>query len=121
VVIELKEMYSLDIEVPLSEYYPDIINNFELDVRLIIGINKEEGGDIFDIRVCTPLWLRERLQSEGGILEKGLLIVNEYSFEKIEEKINKYIQSISVKDWEEATKKLSKVFYWEFDDYYVLG
>ena len=63
--------------------------------------------------VCTPSWLLENKKQEEIIFSKNYLIVFEYNYNKIQ----KYIEFIEGKSWEEIALKINRIASWEFEDY----
>jgi len=114
---EIKEMYSLDIDGSLENYSPKDIYYFELELNLVVGIAGQKGGDLFRIIVCSSKWINDRIINENIIFGRGLLIVHEYNYNLIQEKLAKYIYTCSGNSWNTIASKIAKVCYWEFDDY----
>ena len=79
----LKDFYSPDIDVKLSDYIPDCSDNFGFLGTLIVGEEKLGGRESFDVFICTPLWLIANHNKNDIIIGRHYLIVFEYNYERI--------------------------------------
>lgn len=50
----LQNIYSTDLDVPLTDYQPVHSDNFGFLARLIVGEEKLGGEESFDVMICTP-------------------------------------------------------------------
>ncbi|UXI66936.1 immunity 8 family protein [Tahibacter amnicola] len=82
----LKEIYSIETEVPLQDYWPGDPSNFALSVRLLVGPEGEEAAESFDVLVCTPDWIKHQYSAERAVWGRHMLIVLEFDFALIERK-----------------------------------
>ncbi|MCU8085410.1 immunity 8 family protein [Shewanella sp. SM23] len=112
---QLKEFYSLDFD--LNSYWPDESDNFGFWVRAMIGPEGEEGAESFDMQICTPEWLKSKHSDNEVVFGSHMLIVFEYDLDRIKNKVSSYCNSCSGKTWQEIAEKLSRIGYWEFEDY----
>lgn len=113
---EIKSLYSLDID-DLSKYNPSDPESFYFLLRLIAGPESEVGEESFDIQVCTPKWLLENHKVEEIIIGRHYLIVMEYNYDRLFRFISKFCSSCEGDTWTEVAEKLSRLGYWEFEDY----
>ena len=113
---ELKSIYNPTID-DLGKYTPDIFDNFCILFRAMVGPKDGLGEESFDIQVCTPAWLLSTLKKSDVIPGRHFLIVLEYDFECIMNKIKEMIESLSGNNWEELAQKFGRIGYWEFEDY----
>ena len=113
---ELKWIHSPDID-DFSSYYPENPDSFAFLLQAMIGIKGEDGEDTFDIEVCTPEWLKSNYSKDEVLIVRHMMIVFEYDFERIKQRIKKYCDGTSGKTWEEIAEKLSRIGHWEFEDY----
>lgn len=89
-------------------------------VRLIAGPDDGPGDESFDLTLCTPEWLAESAAASGGIVDgRHHLVVLFESFDRraVEAWIEKRVTLVSGADWHEVGSKLSRLGYWEFEDY----
>jgi len=113
----LKEFYSLDIDMPLVEFYPEKHNNFGFWARMIIGEKEIGGEESFDILICTPKWLLNNHAKNEIIFGKHHLIVFEYNYHNIYKKLKYTVENTEGNDWNEIGLKLGAIANWEFEDY----
>jgi len=117
---EIKNLYSPDIQETLDLYKPKKNDNFGLLLEIDIGIENEEGADIFNIVLCTPKWFEEFYKKKDMVLGLHHIFVFEYNYEKLYKKL-KELMCIEGKDWHEIATKLSYIGHWEFQDYKEWG
>jgi len=113
---ELKGFHSPDI-YDLEKYYPEIEDNFCFYLEISVGVKNEKGAEQFGITVCTPKWLLENKKDDEMVFGKNYLIVFKYNYQKIYGKIKSYIDELDGNSWEELALKVSRIGYWEFEDY----
>jgi hypothetical protein len=113
---EIKKLHSPDID-DLKIYHPKNINSFSFLLQMLVGPKGKEGEESFDITVCTPQWLITNLSEEKVIFGRDFLIVFEYDYQAITNKLTKFVENIEGNDWNELTRQLSKIGRWEFEDY----
>lgn len=114
---KLKEIYSLEIDDSLENYIPEFYDNFEIVVRLIVGTMDEDGGESFDLTICTPNWLKERCTHENVVWGENLLIVSRFDYQFILKEIEKKISKVVGSNWNSLAIQLSKLAAWEFENY----
>ncbi|WP_063936079.1 immunity 8 family protein [Burkholderia pseudomallei] len=118
---QLKEMYSLQIPEMLKDFRPEASRNFGISIRLMIGPEGADQSESFDILVCTPTWIQDRLREEGCIWGRHMLITQEYDYKLILQSLSAYISSCTGKDWDEVANKVARIAAWEFEDYRPLN
>jgi Immunity protein 8 len=101
----------------LTEFVPDIPQNFYLSIDMTIGPDNQAGGHDYSLGVCTPRWLNHNVQKEGSIWGRHLLVVNHYDAQEIRAAIEKMIDQCERSDWAQTSVVLSRFFSWEFEDY----
>lgn len=115
----LKNIYSYDIDEKLENYIPPVQDNFGFNVRLIIGEEDLGGEESVDIFLCTPKWLIENHSKSDIIIAWSYVIVFEFNYKNIFNKIRRTIERIEADSWEKIGEQLSKLGAWEFDDYLI--
>ncbi len=100
-----------------ATYRPKEADQFALVVRLFVGPSSGEGEESFDVTICTPSWLRAECQRDGFIIGRHHLIVLSYDFEFIRRTLTRLVERYSGATWEETADKVSRIGYWEFEDY----
>jgi hypothetical protein len=113
---KIKSFQSVDIE-DLHNFIPQNPENFSFLLELMIGPDNEEGEESFNVQVCTPQWLLSTMKKEDIILGNHFLIVLEYNFERIFNKIKQQIEVCSGINWHEVAEKVARIGHWEFEDY----
>jgi len=69
----------------------------------------------FSIRVATPAGL-ENAEAENGIISsRGLVVMEQWSYEALWEWLNKIVSSCEDHSWNQCIQKLRKYFDWEND------
>jgi len=94
---------------------PDDPLCFNEKLTAVIGPADFEGGDYFHIDVCTPRWIQQH--HCGLAWGRFMLIVDKYDYEEIAGFVSRYVESCEGENWEELAAKLSRVMFWEFEDY----
>jgi hypothetical protein len=113
---KINSFHSADIN-DLFNFKPQDPENFCFLLEMMIGPDCEEGEESFGIQVCTPIWLLSIMKKEDVIPGRHFLIVLEYNFERIYKKIKHLIENCTGADWSEVAEKVSRIGYWEFEDY----
>jgi hypothetical protein len=112
----LKRLHSPDV-FDLESFYPADYECFGFLLQAMFGTEGDEGEDSFDMIVCTPKWLEQKLAERVIFSGRHHLIVKEYSFITIRSFLEKYARRCSGETWQEVAQKLSRVGRWEFEDY----
>ncbi|PKL85064.1 MAG: hypothetical protein CVV22_10000 [Ignavibacteriae bacterium HGW-Ignavibacteriae-1] len=113
----LKNFYSSDIGIPLSDYIPVTNDNFCILARLIVGEAKLGGEESFDITICTPKWLISNHDDSDIIIGRHYLIVFEYNYQRIFSKLKTLVETTRGDTWDEIGSKIGRIGRWEFEDY----
>ena len=115
----IKDIHSPDI-LNLKDYQPQDISNFCFYLELSVGPSSEKGEETFGLTICTPDWLLENHKKDDIIFPRHYLIVFEYDYDKIIKRLTKKIQGLSADNWNDLALKISRIGYWEFEDYYEI-
>lgn len=94
--------------------------HFNLLVQLMIGPSDGPGVESFQVTVCTPEWLAVRCREVDGIYDpRHHLVVNLESFDKrkLRQWFESRVQKVEAPDWHGVGERLSRIGYWEFEDY----
>ena len=83
---ELKYLLSIELE---DGQLPEDPEDCSIFVEANIGLQDEEGSDIFSFNVVTP----KALQQDTPRWGRGLLIVDRFSWETVETSIKKLLQN----------------------------
>lgn len=112
---KLKRLHSPDI-VDLRAYTPDSAE-FGFLLQLMVGPADGEGEESFDLIICTPDWLKKRLEQTRFMLGRGHLIVGDYNYSQLESFLRRHVERTEGMTWPEIAGKLAQFSDWEFDDY----
>jgi hypothetical protein len=98
---EIKAFYSVDIELPLEKYFPEVEDEFGFWARMIIGEKNTGGEESFDVMICSPKWLINNYAKTDLLFGKHHLIVFEYNYDRIYHKLKRFIDRIEEDIWDE--------------------
>ena len=85
-------------------------------VQLLVGPEGEPGEESFDVVVCTPLWLLERIKDDVLNL-RHYLLVKEFHWDQVQAYIDEFLADIEAPTWEEVAQLVGRLGHWEFEDY----
>ena len=114
---KLRNIHSPDI-FDLQGFVPKEENDFGLLLQLIVSALDSDGEESFDIMLCTPKWLTRNHKKTDIIFGRHYLIVFEYNYRKIYDKLKVSVESIEVETWDEIGLKIGRIGKWEFEDYH---
>ena len=112
---ELKRLHSPDVP-NLVSWAPEN-KEFSILVQILVGPERSPGEESFDVTVCTPGWLSWRLEQEKVINARHHLIVAKYDYSQLSNYLRTYVSSCEGETWQEVAHQLSRLGYWEFEDY----
>lgn len=113
---EIKELHCPEV-IDLKNFYPSEPDNFCLFIQILVGPSGQKGDEAFNITVCTPKWMEFEYKEREMIFGLYHLIVFEYNYDKIYEKLKKYVERFDEPDWASLAKKIGRIAHWEFEDY----
>ena len=112
----IKRITTIDGGDPV-EYSPRDPDRFAIVLRLFVGPSSSAGDESFDLTVCTPVWLKDTCERDGFVLGRHHLVVLVYNFEFIRRTLVRLVERYSGATWQEVAAKVSRIGYWEFEDY----
>jgi hypothetical protein len=112
----LRGTHSPDI-LDLPTYKPENPDSFGFLLQLFIGPEDGDGYESFDVMICTPQWLSEQHGKEDIVIGRHHMIVFEYNYQRIIQRIDRYIQSCTGETWQEVAQKVGWLGQWEFENY----
>jgi Immunity protein 8 len=116
----LKSLRSDDVP-DLARWRPPDPASFSLPLVLEVGALGLRGRERFELLAVTPAWLRERHARDGAALGRGLLIVFDWSFERVKAFLAGRVEACSGRTWPEVARKVGRIAEWEGDDSNVIG
>lgn len=108
----------------LDAYEPEDAESFALNLNITVGPSDAPGGHVFDMTVCTPLWLARQIESGGEpdiVPGRHYLFVKRYDIDKIESFIRVYVEEREFETWDELGEYVGRLGHWEFEDYDETG
>lgn len=75
------------------------------------------GEESFDVTVCSPEWLAERCREQGFVVGRHHLVVDEFNVGAVLDTLSKLVQNCHGETWQEVAEQVSRIGYWEFEDY----
>jgi hypothetical protein len=100
-----------------TQFKPDSLSHFRCTFNLFIGPSDGDGMESFQLTVCSPDWLADACQKHGYVLGRHHLIVSHFDLDSITKVITKLIDRCAGETWHQVAEKLSRIAYWEFEDY----
>ena len=83
-----------------------------------IGEKGNDAADNFQIVVCNPAWVAERISERSCIWPRGMLIVEKIDPEHIRKSLQMLADSFQGSiDWTVFTERMNRYLLWEFEDY----
>lgn len=116
ITAEVKDIFTSEMDF-LESYAPKDPQNFCVVVRAMVGPRGAVGEESFDINVCTPEWLKDRVERQGFLIGIHRLFVPVYDSHRIKNLICRFIERYSGDSWTEVAQKISRIAQWEFEDY----
>ncbi len=112
----LRRICTIDGDDPIS-FRPAEPHRFAAVPRLFVGPSPGHGEESFDVTLCTPLWLRDKCDREGFLVGRHHIVVLAYNYEAIEGDLRRLVERCSGATWQQIAAKVSRIGYWEFEDY----
>ena len=75
------------------------------------------GDETFHVSVCTPAALNVLLARDGIVIGRHLLLVERVDRTRIEAFLADRLRRIDGDSWDVLAEKISRIGYWEFEDY----
>ena len=109
-------------EIPdLAAWHPPEPDAFAVPLVLEVGALGLRGRERFELLVVTPGWLLARHGRRGAILGAGMLLVFEWSYERIRAFLAREVERCTGASWPEVARKVSRIAEWEGAGGDVLG
>jgi len=125
--LEISGYDSGDIDEVCSWQAPN--NNVYFQLTIEIEEKNVEGGNFFQLVVATREGIEshhhgeikadfDSLKKNGGydLAKNGLLVLDEYSWENLENKLNEIVKSCERNTWQDSIYELRKHFFWEYEN-----
>lgn len=108
---EIRGLYSPDLgrdEIPTDPA------DAHFPVQALMGPLGGEGEESFEFTVVTRSALDRLGLPRWG---RGLLVIESFSWEAVEEALQKLLRQCTGQDWEQVATSLNRFLCWEFDEY----
>lgn len=86
-------------------------------VRFMVGPDGDPGEESFDVLICTPSWLSDRVEEAGPMHGRYCLIMKSLDLSLGSQIMRNKIESMAADDWPQLANKIAGFAYWEFEDY----
>ncbi len=116
----LKALRSDDV-ADLPRWQPADPEAFALPLVLEVGPLGLRGRERFEVLVVTPRWLAERHGRRGVVPGRGLLLVFEWSYERVRAWLAREVERCSGRTWPEVARKVGRIAAWEGEGDEVIG
>src|SRR5258708_33431610 len=114
---KLKNVIAYHIGDDLPNYIPDDVENVGIWFDLMIGPDGADGNESFQVFVCTPKWLSANHNKDDIVVGRPNLIIFEYDYDRLVHQLHTIINQYTGDNWPEIGEKLTRLGYWEFEDY----
>jgi hypothetical protein len=97
----------------LARWAPPDPEEFAVPLVLEVGVLGVRGRERFDLLVATPAWLRRRHGRQGAVVGAGLLLVFEWSYERLRSFLAREVERCSGETWPEVARQVGRIARWE--------
>ncbi len=109
-------------EIPdLPRWRPPEPASFAVPLVLEVGPLGLRGRERFDLLAASPGWLLERHGRDGAVLGRGLLLVFEWSYERVRRFLARRVEACSGATWPDVVRLVGRIAEWEGDEANVVG
>lgn len=108
----LKSLRSDEI-ADLAHWAPPDPEEFAVPLVLEVGVLGAKGRERFELLVATPAWLRRRHGRHGAVVGTGLLLVFEWSYERLRSFLAREVERCSGETWPEVARQVGRIAEWE--------
>lgn len=116
VIAQLKRLHSPDV-YDLASFAPPDPERFSFLLQIMAGPAGEDAVESFDVVVCTPKWLDEKLGSSDLIVGRHHLIVRRYNYERLHKFVADSCLQCRGNTWAQVAGQLGRIGKWEFEDF----
>lgn len=113
---EITYLHSPDV-YDLAAYVPAEPDNFGFLLQILVGPPGTNGGESFDVVVCTPRWIANEVSRQGILIGRHYLFMDHYDYHRLKAFVENYCDGCTGSTWAEVTDKLGRLGFWEFEDY----
>jgi hypothetical protein len=117
---EVRFFHSPNID-SLSLYVPPDPDNFAFLLQVMVGPSDRPGEELFDVEVCSPQWLSDRLQQEQLMIGRHHVFVAGHDWDRISALITRWVARCEGNSWSEVVQEVGRLGHLEFKDYRPFG
>ncbi|PZE90429.1 hypothetical protein DEI95_11770 [Curtobacterium sp. MCBD17_008] len=92
-------------------------DDVDIWITVMAGPVGGPGEESFQLRVRSPLSMTRELNQWGPLHERHMVVVAKWNPHQIRSFINRLFTEVEGRDWNEVGERLSRLGYWEFEDY----
>jgi len=112
---DLKRAHSPDVDDPIS-FRPSPLGHFGVLFQLMVGL-PGEGEESFDVIVCSPSWLTDRLGADPVLGLRHHLLMADWNWNQVSSFVEDCLSTIDGPIWPEVAAVVGRPGRWEFEDY----
>ena len=101
---------------PLDLYQPEDITMFRLWLEISVGVEGEEGEELFQIFICSQKWLEKKIKEYTFFVGLHAIIMDEYNYDNLCRILDSLI-CIEGSNYEEISNKLGQIALSEHQQY----
>ncbi len=120
----LRSFFSPDApSADLRDWAPEDSTTFGVLIQAFIGLEGEEGEDMFQFLVCTPKWLERELaeahakgDDKPHVIGHHHVIVPAWDYDLLYRWLIETCERSAGESWSAVTRRLSRYGLWEYQD-----
>jgi hypothetical protein len=94
-----------------------ITGDYCIGLALQIGVAGQKGADNFFATVGTAKGIRTFFGNKPVILNRGLIITDEFNLKLIRKEVQDILPNCSKENWEDSAWSVNRYFPWEYDEF----
>jgi hypothetical protein len=98
------------------ENWGEEYDDFWITVDADIGPENGMGAETYTFHVTSPKRLGHMVETGEIQLGRGLLIMNEYNYEQVKQRIATLLKGCKRETWKEVSMTVAKYARWEYDE-----
>jgi hypothetical protein len=115
--VELEVIGFISSDVPnLGTWQPENPSDVYFPLDIEIGEKGKPGGNFFEVIIATPEGIRAFGERYGRLPDRNVMIVLEYRWAAIYERITGIVASCRRESWPRSIECLQRYFHWEYED-----
>lgn len=109
---QLKRVHSPDVQ-DIELYVPPEPGMFGLLVQLMIGPEGHDGEESFEVVLCTPRWLAERVKEARVLSLRHHLLVDSWDWDSILHYVERFLDSVEAQSWPQVAAIIGRLGRWD--------